>query len=365
VISSSNGERQSMRRLLALVPAPVGVTPGQRSSFELWGRVLDRMTIDFAEYVDAGEHDAVHAPGGILRKARILGAAYLRQIGRALSSGRYDGVMVYREAALVGPELIERIAARHGTPVLYHLDDPLHVSYRSPVNGYFAKLKFAGKVPRMLARADVVTVNSEPLEEYASKFNANVFRIPSLIDEREYYRLPLERPPTQVVVGWSGSASTAANLGEIATPLKELAKEPGVKLLAIGAERVDGFEAVPWRRDTEVADLRRFDVGVLPIPDRPWNHWKFFMKLAQYMGLGLPAVATPLGSTTHIIRHGENGFLARNDEEWLSNLRALAHDADLRHAIGENAADYAARTFTISANAATIRSAVGALWGGA
>ena len=57
----------------------------------------------------------------------------------------------------------------------------------------------------------------------------------------------------------------------------------------------------------------------------------------MYMALGLPTVATNVGTTPKIIRHGENGWLVRTDEEWVDGLEALVKDPGLRRKIGEAA----------------------------
>ena len=49
---------------------------------------------------------------------------------------------------------------------------------------------------------------------------------------------------------------------------------------------------------------------------------------------GLPAIASPVGINADIVRHGENGFLARTDAEWHDNLLMLARDHELRRCIG-------------------------------
>ena len=86
------------------------------------------------------------------------------------SLDRYDGVLVYREAALVGPALIERLAARR-KPIIYQLDDPLYIPYKSPTSGWFSYLKFFGKVGTICSLSRVVIVNSRQHAEYASRFS--------------------------------------------------------------------------------------------------------------------------------------------------------------------------------------------------
>ena len=55
------------------------------------------------------------------------------------------------------------------------------------------------------------------------------------------------------------------------------------------------------------------------------------------MALGLPTVATNVGTTPRIIKHMENGWLVRTEEEWILALETLIKSPDLRCKMGERA----------------------------
>jgi glycosyltransferase involved in cell wall biosynthesis len=55
-----------------------------------------------------------------------------------------------------------------------------------------------------------------------------------------------------------------------------------------------------------------------------------------------------------VIDHGENGFLAHDDAEWVALLERLAADAELRERLGKRAAEDAHRKYTLQANAEKI-----------
>ncbi len=78
-------------------------------------------------------------------------------------------------------------------------------------------------------------------------------------------------------------------------------------------------------------------IGVMPLPNSPWERGKCGGKLLQYMALGIPAVASPVGANNQIISDGENGFLASSHDEWADRLRALIRNATLRKQIGARA----------------------------
>ena len=350
------------RALLAVVPNHRGSSPGQRTSIEAWEPVLADAgwRIEYAEFAGADLEDLLRQPGRLGRKASSLSRAYAHQASRiARTVSNFDAVFLYREAAIVGPALLERLIARRRVPLVYELDDPLHIPYDSPVNGAFARLKFFGKVPRICRMADAVVVNSRPLERYAAAHNRNVWRIPSLVDEWHHAPATHGSDPKPVCIGWTGSHTTMSNLSVLAPVFRRLQAEGPVTIKVIGA----GDPGLPgvnvamteWSEATEPGDLRAFDIGVAPIPDVPWNHWKFFVKIALYMANGIPSVVSAVGAVGDQVDHGVTGFIAPDLDAWYAHLHALITDASLRQRLGEAAAKKAHSEYTVAANADKIR----------
>ena len=55
------------------------------------------------------------------------------------------------------------------------------------------------------------------------------------------------------------------------------------------------------------------------------------------MALGLPTVATDVGTNPSIISHMKNGWLVKTEDEWIEALETLINNPDLRAKIGEEA----------------------------
>lgn len=356
-------------RILALVPNLVGWSPGQRSTIEAWEPLLAEhgMTVDYAPFETERLHEVLYSRGRYAAKTAEMARAFGQRARTVLSHlDTYDVVYLYREAALAGPALFERIVARKGLPIVYELDDPLHIPYRSAYNGALSLLKFRGKVASICRISAVVVVNSTMIREWAEQHSDHVVQIPSVVDEDRYTYVP-KVAAERVCVGWSGSPSTAPNLAIVADALSRLQERVDVDIHLIGSDEVDlpgvMHTAQRWRADTEVDDLRRLDIGLVPLPDVPWNHHKFYMKVAQYMALGIVPVATPMGSIPEDIQDGENGFTATTTADWADRLERLVTDPDLRLRMSRHAAADAAARYTVEANAEKIlgafRTAVG------
>src|SRR5688572_27930848 len=92
---------------------------------------------------------------------------------------------------------------------------------------------------------------------------------------------------------------------------------------------------VPWSKATEIAELSKFDIGIMPLVHDLWAEGKCGFKALQYMAMQVPAVASPVGVNTSIIDDGINGFLPSTSEEWKAALVKLINDRKLRTSFGK------------------------------
>jgi glycosyltransferase involved in cell wall biosynthesis len=165
--------------------------------------------------------------------------------------------------------------------------------------------------------------------------------VPSTVSLRRYRPRPDPRRPGPPVIGWTGSHSSVQYLRIVEAPLRRLAERRRFRLVAIGVEDLHmpgvDIECRPWRSATEVEDLWDLDVGIMPLPDEPWARGKCAMKAIQYMGVGIPAVVSPVGANLDVVKSGANGFLAGSQDEWVETLARLLSDDDLRERFGREA----------------------------
>lgn len=328
--------------LLAIVPSIYDTNPSQRYRIEQWEPLLRERGVEITyRPFESEELNAVlYKPGQWGRKLRLVSRSFARRAADMRAARGYDAVYLLREAALLGPALFERLLRRSGVPVVFDFDDAVFERYVSPSNGYLSYLKFPGKTRAVCRLAAHVMAGNEYLATYARRVNPRVTVIPTTVDTARYTVEPRVRNDVPVV-GWTGSYSTVQHLRTLSGALRRLARSERFRLRIIGAPgvRLEGLEgldveALPWRSETEVEDLRPVDIGVMPLPEEPWTRGKCGMKALQYMGLAIPTVCSPVGVNSEIVRDGENGFLAASEDEWVEKLTLLLRSADLRERLG-------------------------------
>jgi glycosyltransferase involved in cell wall biosynthesis len=327
-------------KLLALVPNLYDTSPSQRFRLEQWEPLLRQQGVEiaFEPFEDQELHAHLDQPGKIRQKLRLVRRAFARRASVLRRVRQYDAVYILREASVIGPPVFERWIHRTGVPMIFDFDDAIFVPHISPTHGYLTLLKQATKTRTLCRLAAHVIAGNPYLAEYARRVNERVTIIPTTIDTEKYtvaHHKPANDPP---VIGWTGSYSTVQYLDMLRGALQRLTKRERFRLRVIGTNsyQLEGVEveAMPWRSETELADLRPFDIGVMPLPDNRWSRGKCGLKMLQCMALGLPTVCSPVGVNIDIIKDGENGMIARTEDEWVEKLAQLLRSAELREHLG-------------------------------
>jgi glycosyltransferase involved in cell wall biosynthesis len=351
-VAPSDAHRESMQsdknsnivKLLVLAPSLRDTSPGSRFRIEQWMGFLAREGFEctYEGFEDEALHEVIYREGLFGKKAWGILKAFGRRLRLMSDIQKYDAVFIYEEASRIGPAIVERLIHRAGVPMIYDFCDPVYMPYKSRKNSYLSYLKFFGKTATICRLSAQVLVGNRDLEAYARQHNANVTIVPITIDLAEYgeklYSAADERLP---VIGWTGSHSTLWFLEEAGAMLRELRKEREYELRVMGGEgfRLEGVSVrtEPWRAEREVPFLHECDIGIMPIADFEWARLRSHLKVRQYMAVGMPCVATPVGVIADLIQDGVNGFLASSQQEWVQKLTALLDDPELRRRMGKKA----------------------------
>jgi len=102
-----------------------------------------------------------------------------------------------------------------------------------------------------------------------------------------------------------------------------------------------------WSENTELDELATCDIGLAPSSDGPWERGKCGVKAIQYMAIGIPVLAADVGVLPTIVRHGETGFIYRNNAEFMQFARQLVEQPELRQRMGRAGRERVALCYSI------------------
>ena len=349
--------RRPRCRGLFLTPYPLHCAPSQRLKFEQYYASFEEHDIQVvvSPFVTPALWRVLYRRGFVVRKI-VLGLwGHLRRARDFVRAQRFDFVYVHLWALPFGPPWFEESLARRGVKVIYDIDDLIYLPRASAANQFVRAFRPRARVERIMRAASHVIVCTEHLRRFAAEQNPHVTNISSTIDTDAYQPRAHSDCRDGITIGWSGSHSTAPYLQVIAPALRELSRRFNVRLLAVGdsSVRMDGVDvdARPWSLARETADLGQMDIGVYPLPDEEWVLGKSGLKALQYMGMGVPVVASRLGAACEFIRNGENGFLVSTIDEWVETLSRLIVDPALRARIGRAGRTTVEERFSVRATA--------------
>lgn len=273
-------------------------------------------------------------------QAKDVALAFLHRLRALIGVRDFDLAIIEYELLPYFPAVLEPLLGRMGVPYVADYDDALFHQYDEHSNPWVRGL-LGGKIAHVMRGAQLVTVGNSYLADYARRVGARrVEIVPTVVDLERYSRgQEVGSGVRPFTIGWIGSPATTKYLRSIAPALRAVVNQHGVRVHLVGSGpiAVEGIDAevLPWAEETEFADIRRFDVGIMPLPDEPWARGKCGLKLIQYMACGLPVVASPVGANREIVEHGVNGFLAETQEEWVQALSLLMSDSSLRRRMGD------------------------------
>jgi len=263
----------------------------------------------------------------------------MQRIKHMLNARDADLIWIEKEALPWMPWVFEHALLPKGVPYVVDYDDSVFHRYDLHQNPII-RFGLGTKLRRIMAGAACVTVGNEYLAEYAHCAGARrVEYVPTVVDiERYTVRLP-NTGEGPVRIGWIGTPKTWKSSAEpVFEILRSVLIERGAKFHAVGAHLLSvetgNLEVVPWKEETEVAEIQTFDIGIMPLHDDPWTRGKCGYKLIQYMACGLPVVASPIGVNKTIVQNGINGFLVETPAEWRSAISTLIDNPDLRRTMG-------------------------------
>jgi glycosyltransferase involved in cell wall biosynthesis len=272
-------------------------------------------------------------PLRIFGKSMYSAVRFLKRVWDLAMIGKPDLIVVEGQLFPYCPPWGERLLTWMGQRLFIEFDDAIYLT-----RGH------RRKIPALLAMASGAIVGNEMLAQYARRYSAQVFVVPTVVDTQRFVprqtRVQLVSAATEqpVTVVWIGLACNLGYLDTVAPVLKELQDKGLIKFRVVCSRplRWPGLtvEFRAWQLEHEVELLQDCHIGIMPLPDTEWARGKCGLKLLQYMSLGMATVASPVGVNRGIISDGETGYLAASEQEWRDKLALLCQDAALCERMG-------------------------------
>jgi glycosyltransferase involved in cell wall biosynthesis len=266
-------------------------------------------------------------------------------------------------------EAVLAAARAAGKPVIYELDDLLtELPPHHPDYAHFRAARAA--CLHAALHADACIASTPAIRDYLRRFNPGVHLFHNYFPD---YLLPPQTariPPAadEVVIGFMGGHSHIPDVEMLAPALLRLARRywRTLRLRFWGAPpppfvrgwaNVDALHPylVRYADFVPYFAAQHADIFIAPLLDNEFNRGKSHLKFLEYSLPGIPGVYSRLPPYEAIVRHGENGFLAGDLDEWEAHLSALIESADLRRAVGQAARQTVLDDWLLSRNAHRLR----------
>jgi glycosyltransferase involved in cell wall biosynthesis len=201
---------------------------------------------------------------------------------------------------------------------------------------------------KTLSKSDAVIVSTQYLADRISKFVKpdNIFLLENHV-ELDKFRLWEHTESEKPVVGWLGSTGHRSGDLEI---LKALYRKMGTERWAyhhsghigwmnhfyteVGLEKGDVTILFPVP-SPKLGQQMRFDIGVVPLTDVPFNRAKSWIKGLEYAAAGIPFIASPVEPYVELKKRYGVGIVPKNVVGWQKAFESL-RDPETRKEIASD-----------------------------
>ena len=344
------------KKILVICPNPVGYAPGQRLKYEQYFEFWEKNGYDVTvkPFISETFQKVVYKNGHYLTKVFETIKGYGRRLRDISEIKKYDIVYIFLWVTPFGFSLFERIYCAAARKVIYDIDDLVYTTNQS-TPWYLKLLKTQHKPIYLMKKADHVITCTPYLDKFVRQFNENTTDISSTVETSRYIPVNRFTNDLPLTIGWSGSHSTIRHFMTIKNVLRHIQqKYPDIKISVMGGSNVivDGLkiDSTEWSEEKEISTLQTFDIGIYPLPDEQWVYGKSGLKAIQYMAIGIPAIATAIGTNFRVIEEGVTGFLVDSEEAWIEKLSLLIENPALRRSLGVAARLKVEKEFSVEAN---------------
>jgi len=326
-----------------------------------WQVQIKTITESRKEYDKWLEHDS-------LLSYFLIHCMWVR-LKQVVQARNYQIVIVRRELLQFndyGNLFMEKLLLLVNPTCILDFDDDISAAKREPreIKNWIGKILFeqGRKFQLSLQLYPYFIMGNKELEKLILKFvplhpKENRLLIPTCID---YTNQPVKLYDTgkkEIVIGWIGGIGNLDYLNLVMPALEKINKQTPVSLLVVSGLNYQSpiptsvsIINSPWGLTTEVADLLKMDIGIMPLPNNQATLGKSGFKLLQYMGLGIVPIASAVGINREIINDSVNGFLVEKETDWLAVFEKAISKRNDWASIGKIGQEEIKKQYTFEAN---------------
>ena len=265
---------------------------------------------------------------------------YFKRFLQLFHLKKYDVIWIEKELFPWIPFNIEGLLKRLGINYMVDYDDAIFHNYDSHSKS-LVRLLLKNKIPNVMKNATIVTLCNSYLEKKALASGAQrVELLPTVVSLKRYYLQEKKLHQKPLKIGWIGTPVTEKYIIDLRTMFERLHHEIEFELFIIGGKNFHStllhYTLVPWTEASEVELISALDIGIMPLNDSKWEKGKCGYKLIQYMACQKPVIASAVGMNSEIIQDGYNGYLVKNEDEWIEAFKELSNE-NKRELLGKNA----------------------------
>jgi glycosyltransferase involved in cell wall biosynthesis len=344
-----------MKMIAFIVQHPKGISPGQRFRFEIWEPILNDAGFEICTYsfFDYNTSKVLYQNGFLLKKTFGLLRGFYRRVILMFIIGKFDFIFLQREFTPLGPPFFELLITRiYKLKIIYDFDDAIWITQKSIPTNIFSKFKCEWKIKYLCKWAHKISCGNNYLGEFAKTYNRNVIVMPTCVDTTNTHNIGKSNYGSDFpIVGWTGSHSTLPYLDLILPTIKRLQSDYKFGFIII-CDRdplpdIKNYQFIKWNSTTEISDLLKIDIGVMPLTKDEWSKGKCGLKIIQYFALGIPAIASSIGVNSEIIDNEINGFLCTTEAEWEKAFISLLTSSSLREKMGKSGREKVEQFYSI------------------
>ena len=199
---------------------------------------------------------------------------YLRRLAQLLKSNQFDLLWIESELFPWFPAWGEVLLARSGIRYIVDYGDASFHRYDVHPNRLIRRL-LGNKIDIIMRHSAQVVVGNDYLAEHARHAGAKrVEYVPTVVD-LERYQTTQNGGDNSFTIGWIGTPISVRHLDLVRPVLSECCKDNNSNIVIVGGGsfNLDGARVItfPWSEDSEVFQIQHFDVGIMPLPDEPWE----------------------------------------------------------------------------------------------